>query len=442
MRVFCCVTFRGVPLQPVHCGGTVGGIRACWGYRSGGIGMAANTGNLTVAALKASKPGKLFDGGGLFLLTKDSGARLWRMKYRHGGKERLLSFGVFPEVSLAEARRRRDEARAAIRDGHDPATIKRARKVAAKLAAADSFQAIAAEWLDKQRGKLAAVTATKTEWLLGLVPSLDALPIGQITAPEVLGALRRIEADGRHETAHRVKQRIGQVFRYAIATGRAQRDPTADLRGALSPVVSKSHAAVTDPGRMGDLLRALHSYIGQPATAAALKLAPLLFVRPGNLRAMEWAELDLKSAEWRIPAGKMKSREEHVVPLPAQAVAILRELHPLTGRGRFCFPSLRTSDRPMSENTVNAALRRLGFDGETMTGHGFRAMASTRLNELGWQPDVIERQLAHAERNKVRAAYNRAQYMAERKAMMQAWADYLDGMRTGAQVVPIKRKAK
>jgi integrase len=274
------------------------------------------------------------------------------------------------------------------------------------------------------------------------VPSLDALPIGQITAPEVLAALRRIEADGRHETAHRVKQRIGQVFRYAIATGRAQRDPTADLRGALSPVVSKSHAAVTDPGRMGDLLRALHSYVGQPATAAALKLAPLLFVRPGNLRAMEWAELDLKAAEWRIPAGKMKSREEHVVPLPAQAVTILRELQPLTGRGRFCFPSLRTSDRPMSENTVNAALRRLGFDGDTMTGHGFRAMASTRLNELGWQPDVIERQLAHAERNKVRAAYNRAQHMAERQRMMQAWADYLDGLRTGAKVIAIKRKAK
>jgi integrase len=256
----------------------------------------------------------------------------------------------------------------------------------------------------------------------------------------VLAALRRIESKGTHETAHRAKQRIGQVMRYAVATGRADRDPTGDLRGALTPVVVKSHAAVTDPAKVGELLRALASYSGQPTTAAALRLAPMLFVRPGNLRAMEWAELDLDAALWRIPAKKMKMREEHLVPLPSQAIAILRALHPLTGRGRYCFPSIRTANRPMSENTINAALRRLGFDSDTMTGHGFRAMASTRLNELGWSPDIIERQLAHAERDKVRAAYNRAQHMAERARMMQAWADYLDASMSGANVTAIRRK--
>lgn len=382
--------------------------------------MATGAGKLTAAAIKAAKPGKLADGGGLFLLTKDNGAKLWRMKYRHDGRERLLSFGQYPEVSLAEARRRRDEARAVIRDGGDPAADKRAKRAADKLAAADSFKAVAAEWLDKQRHVLATVTAAKAEWLLSLVPSLDPLPMGDITPPIILAALRRIEGKGHHETARRVKQRIGQVFRYAVAHGRADRDPTADLRGALTPVKSKPHAAITDPAKMGDLLRALEGYAGQPVTAAALKLGPLLFVRPGELRRMEWAELDLDAAEWRIPAAKMKMREAHIVPLASQAVAILRDLQPLTGRSRYVFPSLRTADRPMSENTVNAALRRLGFDGDTMTGHGFRAMASTRLNELGWKPDVIERQLAHAERNKVRAVYNRAQYMAERRTMMQA----------------------
>jgi integrase len=401
--------------------------------------MAANTGKLTATAIKHAKPGKLFDGGGLYLDVRDNGSRYWRMKFRHGGRERLLAFGVYPEVTLAEARARRDDARATLRNGDDPAAIKRARKVAAKLGTAESFRAIADEWLAKQKPSLAAVTYAKAEWMIDLVPSLHALPIAAISPPDVLAALRKLESAGTLETAHRVKQRLGQIFRYAVATGRAQRDPTADLRGALAPVVSKSHAAVTDPAAVGDLLRALHGYQGQPATAAALKLAPLLFVRPGNLRAMEWAELDFDAAEWRIPAGKMKMREAHVVPLAEQAVAILRTLQSLTGRGRYCFPSLRTPDRPMSENTVNTALRRLGFDGETMTGHGFRAMASTRLNEMGWQPDVIERQLAHAERNKVRAVYNRASYMTERRKMMQRWADYLDQLREGGNVIAMKR---
>ena len=410
-------------------------------YQLGVLSVAAHTGKLTAVAIKNARLGKLFDGGGLFLLVRPAGSRLWRMKYRHGGKERLLSFGAFPEVSLAEARQRRDEARSIIRNGGDPAAIKRGQKASAKLGAEESFRAIANEWLTKQKASLAAVTYTKTAWMLGLVPSLDTLPVAGISAPEVLAALRKLEAAGTIETAHRVKQKIGQVFRYAIATGRAQRDPTADLRGALAPVVSKSHAAVTDPKKIGELLRAIEGYTGQPVTTAALKLAPLLFVRPDNLRRMEWGELDLDAAEWRIPASKMKMQEAHTVPLPTQAVAILQELHPLTKHGRYCFPSVRSAKRPMSENTVNAALRRLGYANNEMTGHGFRAMASTRLNELGWAPDVIERQLAHAERNKVRAVYNRAQYLGERRKMMQSWADYLDKLREGdTKVVPLARR--
>lgn len=405
--------------------------------------MATATGKLTAVAIKAAGVGKLGDGGGLFLDVRANGSRYWRMKYRHAGKERLLSFGVYPEVSLAEARRRRDAARVAIRDGADPAAVKRSRKVAERLSAANSFEAIASEWLETQRRKLAPATFAKSEWLLGNVtPWIGALPIAEIDAPTLLATLRRIEARGAHESAHRTKEKCGQVFRYAIATGRATRDPSADLRGALAPIVRTSRAAITDPGLMGDLLRALDGYSGQFVTRCALRLGPLVFVRPGELRHAEWSEFDLDAALWRIPAHKMKMREAHTVPLSPQAVAILRELEPLTGRGRYLFPSLRTPAEPMSENTINAALRRLGFDKDTMTGHGFRAMASTRLNEMGWAPDVIERQLAHAERNKVRAAYNRAQYMAERKKMMTAWADYLDALRSDTgKVVAFKRKA-
>lgn len=384
------------------------------------------------------KPYKLTDERGLYLLVRPSGARWWRFDYRRPdtGKRNTLSLGTFPEVSLKRARERREEARALLADGIDPGQQRQAEREAR----ADTFAAVAADWLERQRASMTTGTAEKAQWQLSLVPDLALRPVSELTAPEVLRALRKIEAKGTHETAHRVKQRIGQVMRYAITVGLAERDPTADLRGALAPVVTTPRAAVTDPAAVADLLRALDAYTGQPATAAALRLAPLLFVRPGNLRAMEWAELDLDAAQWRIPAGKMKMREAHIVPLAAQAVAILRELQPLSSRSRYVFPSLRTADRPMSENTINAALRRLGFDKETMTGHGFRAMASTRLNELGWSPDVIERQLAHAERNKVRAAYNRAQYLDERTRMMQAWADYLDGLRAGSSnVIPIRQ---
>lgn len=409
--------------------------------------MAANTGTLTAVAIRNALPRakafKLFDGGGLYLEVMPNGSRYWRMKFRHGGKEKRLALGVHPEVTLAEARQRRDAARAAMRDGRDPSAVRRSERLQAKQSADLTFEAIARAWLATQQRKLATTTYDKAVATLenNVFPWLGSRPIAEIDPPELLAVLKRVEARGAHETAHRVKERCGQVFRYAIAHGTAKRDPTADLRGALAPVVRTSRAAVTDPGLVGDLLRALESYSGQFITRCALRLAPLLFTRPGELRAMEWTELDLDGEEWRIPANKMKMREAHVVPLAPQALAILRELQPLTGRGRYCFPSLRTADRPMSENTVNAALRRLGFDKDTMTGHGFRALASTRLNEMGWKPDVIERQLAHAERNAVRAAYNRAQYMAERRKMMTSWADYLDQLKADTgKVIPFKRR--
>lgn len=401
--------------------------------------MVASAGSLTAVAIRNAKPGakplRLFDGGGLYLEVMPTGARYWRMKYRFAGKEKRLAFGVFPEVSLAEARTARDVARFALREGRDPGMERKVARQTAKLSGFTTFEAVAREFLAAQKKKIAPATFEKAERMLeaNAFPWLGNRPIAEIGPPELLAVLKRIEARGAHETAHRVKARIGQVFRYAIAHGTAQRDPAADLRGALAPMVTKSHAAITDPRKVGELLLALDNYQGQFTTRCALQLAPLVFVRPGELRHAEWAELDLDGAEWRIPSAKTKMREAHVVPLASQALSILRELRPLTGAGRYLFPSIRSNREPMSENTINAALRRLGFDKDTMTGHGFRAMASTRLNEMGWAPDVIERQLAHAERNKVRAAYNRAQYMAERRTMMQAWADYLDLLREKAR---------
>lgn len=402
---------------------------------------------LTATAIRNAKPGnkvqRLFDGRGLYLEVSPAGGRYWRMKYRHASKEKRLALGVYPEVTLAEARELRDRARAAIRAGRDPSAERKAERRDAALSADNTFEGVARAWLAAQRKKLSTATFNKAVRTLeaNVFPWLGARPIAEIDPPEALAVLKRIESRGANETAHRVKARMGQVFRYAIAHGNATRDPTADLRGALAPVVSTSHAAVTDPDAVADLLRALDAYAGQLPTCCALRLAPLVFARPGELRHAEWTEFDLDAGEWRIPAHKMKMREAHVVPLSSQAVAILRELEPLTGRGRYLFPGIRTATEPMSENTINAALRRMGFDKGTMTGHGFRAMASTRLNEMGWAPDVIERQLAHAERNKVRAAYNRASYMAERRKMMQAWADYLDQLKSGAgKVVAFKRK--
>jgi integrase len=293
--------------------------------------------------------------------------------------------------------------------------------------------------LELQRTKFALATFEKAEWTLkDLVnPCIGKRPIAEITAPELLTVFRRLEARGKHETAHRTRQRCGQVFHYAIATGRATRDPTADLRGALAPIVAKNHAAVTDPTEIGKLLVAIEGYRGAPATEAALKLAPLLFVRPGELSKAEWAEFDLQAAEWRIPSHRMKMREHHVVPLASQSIEILRALHPMTGRGRYVFSCLRGGDCPMSENGITAALRHMGYTGEQMTWHGFRTIASTCLNEQGINPDLIELQLAHTERNDVRAAYNRAQRLGDRRKMMQQWADHLDQLRANARVISI-----
>lgn len=394
-------------------------------------------------AKPTDKPQRLFDGGGLYLELSPAGGKWWRLKYRFGGKEKRLSLGTYPDTGLADARGKRDAARKLLGAGIDPGEQRKAVKAAGEERTANSFAVIAAEWLALQKPRMATATLEKAKWTFDELvnPWIGSRPIAAIDAPELLKLLRRIEERGAHETAHRTKQRCGQVFRYAISTGRAKHDPTADLRGALAPVVSKSRAAITDPTKVGDLLRAIDAYQGSLVTKCALRLAPLVFVRPGELRKAEWSEIDLDVAQWRIPAARMKMREEHIVPLAPQAVAILRELYPLTGRGKYVFPSYRGKARTMSENTVNAALRYMGFDKDTMTGHGFRAMASTRLNEMGWTPDVIERQLAHAERNKVRAAYNRAQYLDERTRMMRAWADYLDGLRGGGKVVVIKRKA-
>ncbi|MDE2270774.1 MAG: tyrosine-type recombinase/integrase [Xanthomonadaceae bacterium] len=422
-------------------GGIVGGMLPETGLNTGVCDLISDAGKLTAMKVKSAKPGKHFDGGGLYLHVQPKG-RYWRLKYRHAGKEKLLALGVYPEVGLGEARRRRDDARGMLRDGLDPSAQRKQNRLNAVQVSENTFGNIATEWLQKQAPGMASVTYDKAKWLLSLAGGLATRPIAEITAREIYTLLKPLEAAGTLETAHRVKQRIGQVFRYAIAHGKVEHDPTSALRGALAPVVSTSRAAITDPAKVGELLRAIEGYQGQPVTHAALRLAPLLFVRPGELRHAEWSEIDLDAAVWRIPAGKMKMREGHIVPLAPQAVAILNALKPLTGRYAYVFPSLRTASRPMSENTINAALRRLGYDKATMTGHGFRALASTRLNELGWAPDLIERQLAHAERNKVRAAYNRAQYLDERKKMMSAWADYLDGLRAGGKVIAINRKAQ
>lgn len=369
---------------------------------------------------------KLSDGGGLYLLIHPNGGKYWRMNYRFGNRQCTLALGIYPDVSLKKAREKRDNARKQIADGIDPSALKQAEK----QAQADSFEAIAKEWNAKRSRRVSSLYAEKTMRRLerDIFPWLGKRPIKEIQASDLLVALQRIEKRGAHETAHRVRALCGEVFRYAIATGRAERDPTADLRGALTQVKHKSMATITDPKEVGKLLRAIAGYSGTFVTRCALQLAPLTFVRPGELRHAEWPEFDLEAAEWRIPKERMKMKVMHIVPLSRQAVEILRELLPYTGRGRYVFPSVRTLDRPMSENTVNAAFRRMGFGQDEIVGHGLRATASTLLHEMGWQSDVIERQLAHAERNKVKAAYNYAQYLPERRKMMQVWADYLDDL--------------
>lgn len=397
---------------------------------------------LTDTALRNAKPGpkarRIYDSGGLYVEVAPAGGKWFRFKYHFGGKERRLSLGVYPDVSLAQARERRDEARRLLAEGMDPSTTRKAAK-AEQQAQAETFELVARQWHEKFTPSWTPGHAARilTSLAQDAFPWLGHRPIREILPPEILSVARRVEARGAIETAHRLVGNIGMVFRYAVASGLADSDPTRDLRGALSPTNEKHHASLTDPKAVADLLRTIETYSGSLVTRCALRFAPLVFVRPGELRHAEWSEINIDTAEWRIPAAKMKMRVQHIVPLSRQALAVLKELRPLTGAGRYVFPSERTSERPMSENTVTAALRRLGYTKEEMTGHGFRSMASTLLNELGWNRDAIERQLAHAERNNVRAAYNFAEFLPERRKMMQAWADNLDALREGGKVVPL-----
>lgn len=393
-------------------------------------------------AKKREEPAKLSDERGLYLLVNSVG-KYWRFDYRFAGKRKTLALGVYPDISLAIARERRDEAKRQLTRDIDPGVARRIRRTAIVQRTANSLEAVAREWHQRFCKNWAESTAAGIlrRLELDVFPWVGGRPIAEITPPELLSVLRRVESRGALETAHRVHQYSSQIFRYAVATGRAERDPAADLRGALPPVRVKHHASITDPSAVGQLLRAISGYAGSFVVKCALRLAPLVFVRPGELRRAEWPEIKLDVAEWRIPAERMKMRAPHIVPLSVQAIAILRELQHVTGGGQYVFPGARSGKRPMSENTVNAALRRLDYGSDQMTGHGFRSMASTLLNEAGWHRDAIERQLAHAERDEVRAAYNYAEHLPERRRMMQAWADYLDGLKSGARVTPIRKSA-
>jgi integrase len=391
-------------------------------------------------AKPSAKPRKLSDGGGLHVLIQPTGSKLWRLAYRFAGKQKTLALGVYPTVTLEEARKSRDEAKKLLARSIDPSAQRKADRQARKDS---SFRAVAEEVIAKlEREGRAHATLTKKGWLLDFAyPTFGDRPVAEITARDLLGLLRKIEARGLYETARRLRSTCGMVFRYAIATGRAERDPSMDLRGALTAPRVIHRATMVDPKSIGALLRAIEGFDGQPTTRAALRLAAYLFARPGELRQAEWTEFDIDGAVWSIPAEKMKMRRPHRVPLALQPLAILRELQEITGNGRWLFPSVRTLARPISENTLNAALRRLGYGSEDMCIHGFRSMASSRLNEMGrWNPDAIERQLAHQEANAVRRAYTHgAEFWTERVKLMQAWADYLDGLREGGKVVPIMK---
>jgi len=420
------------------------------------------------AALKraadSGKPEKLSDGGGLRLDVQSSGSGWWRLRYRFAGKEGMLSLGVYPAVPLALARQRRDEARALVAAGTDPSAARKADKAAqaaqaevtriaeAGLPAPGTFEHVACDWLTRiHEAKVSAGHAERTRirFEQDAFPWIGRRPIADIDAPELLTVLRRVTARGAIETAHRLKDACGQVFRYGIASGACTRNPAADLRDALPPVPTRHLAAIVEPKKAAELLRAMGDYAGHPITRAALALSALLFLRPGELRQLEWAWVDLDDAQVTIPGALMKRRKDeklngapHIVPLAPQAVAIFRDLHPLTGAGRYVFPSLQSKDRPMSENTVNVALRRMGFDRETATAHGFRAMARTMAAErLGIEPQVIEAQLAHAVQDALGRAYNRTTFAEQRRELMVKWADYLDRLRKGADVVAMPTRA-
>lgn len=392
-------------------------------------------------AKSREKPYKLGDGGGLYLLVKPSGTRLWRMNYAYMGRQNTLSFGEWPLIGLAEAREKREEAKRYLAAGLDPSEERKLEQMRAEFAASNTFRAVAEEWfLKNEREGLSPVTLAKNRWLLDKAyVTLANRPICQIGVQEVLLVLRRIEAAKHYESAKRMRSVISRVFRYAIATARADRDVAADLRGALVTPKVKHLAAITDPTEAGALMRAIAGYAGHTITKIALEMSAHMFVRPGELRQAEWSEFDLDRALWVLPAEKMKMRRAHRVPLSRQVLALFDELKPLTGHGRYVFPSFHTPRRPMSENTVNTALRRLGYAQNEMTAHGFRAMAATLLNEMSiWNADAIERQLAHMENNGVRRAYTRGEYWDERVRMMQHWSDYLEQLRDGAKVIRAK----
>ena len=405
---------------------------------------------LTDTFVKNTKPtespagDKYRDGGGMYLLI-NKGGKYWRMDYRFTEKRRTLALGVYPAVTLAKARQRRDKARELLADGVDPGAAKQEEKAAKVAAAANTFEVVAREWLDKTKTDRMVSTHTKvTTWLeKDVFPHIGKMPISTIGPRDVLAALRHMEGRGALDSVQRVKQICGQVFRYAVASGSAERDVTQDLKGALAKAVPGNFAAITEPKQAGALLRSIFAYAGHPNTVAALKLSPLVFVRPGELRTAEWAELDLDAAEWRIPASKMKMRVDHLVPLSTQAVEILRGVQSLTGHGRFVFPGLRTAERPMSENTINGALRGMGYAEDAHTAHGFRAMARTIMDEvLNERVDLIEHQLAHAVKDANGRAYNRTAHLPARRDMMQRWADYLDKLRIGADVIPLRSGTK
>jgi integrase len=394
---------------------------------------------LSDAALRNLKPTdktyKRADGQGLYVLVKPDGGRYWRLKYRYAGREGVLALGVYPEVGAAEARARRDEAKRLLRDGIDPATKRREEKAKRRSDAENTFEAVAREWISKQ-AKWTPDHAARVSRSLeqNLFPYIGSRPIAEIKPPEVLEQLRRIEARGSHEIAHRVAQRAGAVFSYGIQTHRCEYNPATALSGALASQ-SVTHYSALTAKELPAFLDALDAYQGEWLTKLAIRLLMLTFVRTAELRGARWDEIDFEAAEWRIPAERMKMREPHVVPLSHEALAVLREVQAISGGGALLFPSRSKASVPFSENTILFALYRMGYKGR-MTGHGFRAMASTILNEMGHRPDVIERQLAHVERNKVRAAYNRAQYLAERRLLMEAWANFVATARAGNVVPP------
>lgn len=390
----------------------------------------------------AEKDYKSSDSGGLYMLVTKSGSKLWRLSYRYGGKQKLLAIGQYPVVKLADARTKRDAAKKLLTDGVDPSEDRKTQRRAASIARSNNFKTVADELMDKYRAEgNAEATLKKKQWLLDFaIAEFGKRPIAEISAPEVLDVLRKIERRGKHETATRARGTIGAVFRFGIATARCERDPSTDLRGALVTPTVTHRATIVEPGAVGALLRAIDGFQGQPITRLALQLAPLVFVRPGELRKAEWTEFNFVSAEWRIPAVKMKMRKPHRVPLAPQALAILEELRDVSGGSRYLFPSVRSWHRPISENTLNAALRRLGYDKTEITTHGLRSTASALLNESGnWSADAIERQLAHQDQDEVRAAYvHAAEFWPERVRMMKWWADYLDELRERGRLVSIR----